>query len=84
MDEIELLKDKYRISKSINAVAYVVYMCNPHISIVENNEGFKLFCFEKNKETDKYYDEYKNNDELYLDIRKFSKIIKMLKKLCKR
>lgn len=83
MDDIEVLKDKYIISKSINAVAYVVYICNPHVSIVENDEGYKLFCIERNKETEKYYDEYKNNEEIYLDIRKFSKIIKMLKRLCK-
>lgn len=85
MDFVEQLKqDGYIVSKSINCVAYIVYCCSAFVKIVQNEDGFKLFAIKDTELNKKFYDEYKDmNEEIYVNLRSYNNIIKMLKNLCK-
>lgn len=85
MDKIDKLKaDGYIVSSSINAISYVVYNCNAHVKIVENEDGYRLFCIEDTVINRKYFNDYKEHyEDLNVSLMKYNNIIRMLKNLCK-
>lgn len=82
-EEIENLKDKYIVCSSINMAAYLVYSCSPFVQIIDV-DGYKMFCIRKTEQIEKFYVEY-NDDylDIYVNLLKYNRCIKMLKNLCK-
>lgn len=86
MDKIQELKENNLITNSIDCSAFVVLKTNADVSIVVNENGYKLFCIAKNDKTVQAYNTYKNwkdNNIINVNIREYNNIIKKLKNLCK-
>lgn len=73
MDNIEQLKDKYIISKSIDCISFLLYSSKLEsvVFVVEGEDGRNVFAIEKTDITEKAYKEYKESkerkEELHID-----------------
>lgn len=70
--------------KSISAAAYITHKTKVQAKIKKNEKGLNYFEFERNKEVEIAYDEYregvKGNLELPVDLARFNKIIRDYKR----
>lgn len=84
MDKVDRLKSEGNIiSSSLDAIAYVVYCDNCEVSIICNEVGYKLFCIRDTEANRTYFDMYKEDKYLMVELKKYNRIIKKLKNLCK-
>ena len=70
--------------KSISAAAYITHKTKVQAKVKKNDEGLNYFEFERNKEVEIAYDEYregvKGDLELPVDLARFNKIIRDYKR----
>lgn len=87
MEEDRLLKG-FIATRSINCATYLCYCNSQNAEIVENETGLRLYAFKDNFENQEVYNKYKSamvngTDKLFVDMVKFTKILRYLKQLSK-